>query len=176
LTLETATFFCCVEADFRAAGFGVAFLLFGTGFRDAAAFFAALILAGLRAEAFVTLARLALGRADFVLTTRFAALAEARLPDGRDVDRRKPFVRLLLMLILKRAAQLNEQPQVRAELNIALLLNQRAQVFAGVNNYLNTGKCLSRANKEKHLKVTVGYARVLYRCWRLRSLRHKAPG
>ena len=30
-----------------------------------------------------------------------AALAEARLSDGRDVDRRKPFVRLLLMLILK---------------------------------------------------------------------------
>ncbi len=143
LTLETATFFCCVGVDFRAAAFGVAFLLFGTGFRDAAAFFAGLSFAGFREEAFATLARLAFGRADFVLITRFAALAEARLPDGRDVDRRKPFVRLLLMLILKRATQPNEQPQDLAELTIALLLNQRAQVFAGVNNLSYWGKCLS---------------------------------
>src|ERR1700738_4115637 len=136
LTLETATFFCCVGADFRAAGFGVAFLLFGTGFRDVAAFFAGLIFASLRVVAFATLARLAFGRADFVLIARFAALAEARLSDGRDVDRRKPFVRLLLMLILKRAAQPNEQPQDRAEDTIGLLLNQRAQVFAGAYNSL----------------------------------------
>jgi hypothetical protein len=67
-------------------------------------------------------------------------LAEARLSDGRDVDRRKPFVRLLLMLILKRAAQLNEQPQDRAELTIDLLLNQRAQVFAGAYNSLEQPK------------------------------------
>jgi hypothetical protein len=100
LTPETATFFCCAGADFRAADLDVAFLLFGDSFRDAAAFLASLIFVGLRAEAFATLARLAFGRADFVLTTRFAALAEARLSDGRDVDRRKTFVRLLLMLNL----------------------------------------------------------------------------
>jgi hypothetical protein len=106
LTLETATFFCCVGADFRAAGLGVAFLLFGASFREAVAFLVVLIFAGLRVEALATLARLAFGRTDFVLITRFAALAEARLPDGRDVDCRKPFVRLLLMLNLKgRSAQ-----------------------------------------------------------------------
>jgi len=122
------------------ADFGVAFLLFGTGFRDAATFFAGLIFAGLREEPFATLARWAFGRADFVLIARFAALAEARLSDGRDVDRRKPFVRLLLMLILKRAAQPNEQPQDRAEDTIGLLLNQRAQVFAGAYNSLKQPK------------------------------------
>jgi hypothetical protein len=130
---------------------GVAFLLFEISFRDAAAFFAGLIFAGLRVDAFATLARLAFGRADFVLTTRFDALAEARLPDGRDVDRRKPFVRLLLMLILKRAAQPNEQPQDRAELTIALLLNQRAQVFAGINNSLEQRKMTFLSQQGKTL-------------------------
>jgi len=48
--------------------------------------------------------------ADFVLTTRFALFA-AGLTFDRDVDRLKPFVRLLLMVgNLKRLLTLGEQP------------------------------------------------------------------
>ena len=48
--------------------------------------------------------------ADFVLTARFALFA-AGLTFERDVDRLKPFVRLLLMVgNLKRLLTLGEQP------------------------------------------------------------------
>jgi hypothetical protein len=97
LTLETATFFCGVAAALRVVGLGDAFFLFDVTFWAFAAFFAGRSLEDLRVEALVALARLAFGREAFGFMTRFAAFAEARLPDGRVVDRRKPFVRLLLM-------------------------------------------------------------------------------
>ena len=69
-----------------------------------------------RAGAFAAVALLALGfEAVFALTARFAVLAEVRFAADRDVDRRKPFVRLLLILMsnLKRLLRLAEQPQDR---------------------------------------------------------------
>ena len=90
-----ATFFV---AAFRARGFAVAFLALTAGFAFAPAFFAALILVGLagfRAVAFAVTALLAFGlEGDLALTVRFA-VADFALE--RDVDRLKPFVRLLLM-------------------------------------------------------------------------------
>lgn len=114
----------------RVAGFAAAFFVLASDF-CAEAFLAGRSLAVLRTGVFAALARWAFGLEVLAFITRFAVFADARLAVERDVDRRKPFVRLLLMLILKRAAQQNEQPQDRAEDTIALLLNQRAQVFAG---------------------------------------------
>jgi len=114
LTLETASFFCGVGVALRVADLGVAFLLLSVDFRVAVAFLDALGFASLRAGAFAALARLAFGRADFVLITRFAALAEARLADGREVDRRKPFVRLLLMWISRDCSNFEQRKTVRS--------------------------------------------------------------
>lgn len=108
LTLETVSFF--VAADFRAAGFGAGLLAFAAAFGLAAAFRATAlrVAAGLAA-----VARLAFGlaAAAFVLTARFAVFAVAFFAFERVGDRRKPFVRLLLMggiskrlLTYKRAA------------------------------------------------------------------------
>ena len=60
-------------------------------------------------------ALLALGLvAGFALTVRFAVFADARFAEDREVDRRKPFVRLLLMTFnLKRLLRRSEQPQDR---------------------------------------------------------------
>ncbi len=81
----------------RGADLGVAFLVFAYDFRAAEAFFVGRVLVALRAEVFTAVARFAFGREDLALITRFEAFAEARLADRRDVGRRKPFVRLLLM-------------------------------------------------------------------------------
>ena len=105
LTLEGSTFLAAV---FRAAGLAV---VLATTFFDLAADFpfAAVFLAArtgtvLRAGDFA--ARLAFGfEADFALTTRFALFA-ADFALERDVDRLKPFVRLLLMCGNSKAAQL----------------------------------------------------------------------
>ena len=91
-TFATATFFA---AALRATGFAAAFLALTVGFALAAALFAAVTLAGLRAGAFAVTALLAFGlEGDLALTVRFA-VADFALE--RDVDRLKPFVRLLLM-------------------------------------------------------------------------------
>ena len=78
-------------------------------------------MASVRLEALAALARLALGRDDLGLTGRFADFAEARLPDERVVDRRKPFVRLLLMCEISKYRSPSEPLLDLAELNIALL-------------------------------------------------------
>ena len=100
LTLETATFFCAGAALWT-LDLGDAFLVFSATFCVLAALFTGRDIGrdfvSLRIGALAALARLALGRAVFAFIARFAVLAEARLPDGRVVDRRKAFVRLLLM-------------------------------------------------------------------------------
>jgi hypothetical protein len=105
LTLETATFFAAV---FRVAGFGAGLLalaaafgaVFGLAavFRAAAFRAAACLTVGLAAD-LAALARRAFGFAAtrFALTARFAVFAGAFFAFERVGDRRKPFVRLLLM-------------------------------------------------------------------------------
>jgi hypothetical protein len=129
LTLETATFL--VAAVLRAAGFGAGLLALAAAFGLAAAFRAAAlrVAAGLAAAA-----RLALGLAAtaFVLTARFAVFAVAFFAFERVGDRRKPFVRLLLMGgISKGCSLLTSSRWNRGQLTTAPPLNQRIQVFAG---------------------------------------------
>jgi len=95
LTLETATFLAAV---LRATGFGAAFFALTAGFGLAEVFLAARgLAAALRASGLAAVALLALGLdGDFALTARFVLFAVG-LTFERDVDRLKPFVRLLLM-------------------------------------------------------------------------------
>jgi hypothetical protein len=92
LTLETATFLAAV---LRAAGFGAGLLDLAVAFGFAAAFRAT----ALRATGLAAVARLALdlAAAGLALTARFAVFAGAFFAFERVGDRRKPFVRLLLM-------------------------------------------------------------------------------
>ena len=109
LTLEAgAAFF---GAALRAAGLGVGFLAFTADLDFAAVFLAVAVFAALRATGLAAAALRAFGlEADFVLTTRFALFA-AGLTFERDVDRLRPFVRLLLMGgNLKRLLTPGEQP------------------------------------------------------------------
>jgi hypothetical protein len=102
LTLETPTFFAA-DAPLRATGLAAAFRVlagcFGFAVFLAEPGFAAFAdFAGLRAAGLAALARFALGLvADFALTARFSVLAVALFAFERVGDRRKPFVRLLLM-------------------------------------------------------------------------------
>lgn len=99
LTLETAVFFAVV---FFAAAFGAVFLLLvtrltGADFLTGRLLAVPFLVAGLAA----VVARLAFGfEAVFALTARFAVFPAARFAEDRAVDRRKPFVRLLLILRL----------------------------------------------------------------------------
>jgi hypothetical protein len=110
LTLETATFFAAVLR----AVFGAGLRAFAAGFVLAAGLAADFRAVALRAAAgFAAAARLAFGlaAARFALTTRFAVFAEAFFAFERVGDRRKPFVRLLLMGgISKGCSLLSEQP------------------------------------------------------------------
>jgi hypothetical protein len=95
LTLETATFFDAL----RVGDFDTDFLFFEACF--VAAFFAGLAFAGFRAGVFAALARLALGlAAALAFTARFAVFFDAARAVDLGVDRRKPFVRLLLMCVI----------------------------------------------------------------------------
>jgi len=106
LTARTAASFCVfltrVSTFFgvalRASGLGAAFLAFTAGRAFAAAFFAGRVLtAVLRAGGLADVARLAFALAEaLALTTRFALFAVG-FAFERDVDRLRPFVRLLLM-------------------------------------------------------------------------------
>ena len=102
-TFEADTFFV---AALRARGFGAAFRAFTVGLAFTAAFFAARSLTGFRADALAVAALFAFGLdGDFAFTARFAVFA-AGLAFERDVDRLKPFVRLLLMCGSQKAAHL----------------------------------------------------------------------
>ena len=96
MTLETgAAFF---GAALRAAGLAAGFLALTADLDFAAVFLAAAVFNALRATGLAAAALRAFGlEADFVLTTRFALFA-AGLTFERDVDRLRPFVRLLLMV------------------------------------------------------------------------------
>lgn len=101
MTLETAAFFGAVF-------FGAAFL---TGLEAAFLPLLVYLLEAVflvdrafgeifRAGPFAAVARFALGlEAGFAFTARFAVLADARFAADRVVDRRKPFVRLLLISV-----------------------------------------------------------------------------
>lgn len=108
LTLVTASFLDCFGGALRLAAFATAlatgFLLL-TALEDVD-FLTVLSFAGLRAADFAALARLALGFEVFAFTERFAVLAAARLPVERAVDRRRPFVRLLLMCGISKGCSL----------------------------------------------------------------------
>ncbi|HEV8430764.1 MAG TPA: hypothetical protein VGQ41_22875, partial [Pyrinomonadaceae bacterium] len=87
----------------RATTFGAAFLAFVAGLDFVAAFLAALGLAAFLVDGLAPVALLALGLdGDFALTARFALFAGFAFE--RDVDRLKPFVRLLLMCGSQKAA------------------------------------------------------------------------
>ena len=165
LTLETATFLAAVfAAALRAAGFGAGLLAFAaafglaTAFRAAALRAAALVTAGLAAAA-----RLALGfaAARFALTTRFAVFAAAFFAFERVGDRRKPFVRLLLMGgISKGCSPLSKQPLESPAAYHRLAPKSTNTSICGcftVSNSDHFDKC---ANKEKHLMHIVGYVTV----------------
>lgn len=96
LTLGAVTF---LAAALRASGLDVAFLALTEALGLAAVFFAARAFAGFRVGALAVTARLAFGfDGALALTARFfVVFAEAVLTFERDVDRLKPFVRLLLM-------------------------------------------------------------------------------
>jgi hypothetical protein len=126
LTLETATFLSAAlrATGFRAltAGFGLAELFLAA--RDLAA--------ALRASGLAAVALWALGLdGDFALTARFVLFA-VDFAFERDVDRLKPFVRLLLMCgISKGCSPLASSRGIAAQLTTGRTLNQRRQVFAG---------------------------------------------
>jgi hypothetical protein len=136
LTLETSAFFLVVAflAAGLAAGLGATFLPFVARL-VATSFLAVLAFAGaLRAAGLAAAALLAFGlEAGLALTARFAVFAEARFAEVRAVDRRKPFVRLLLILrlISKGCSVILSSHWIAAQLNTASRLNQLAQPFAG---------------------------------------------
>ena len=101
MTLDTVVF---LDVVFLVADFGVGFLLFAARLGGAAFFagraFAVAFRAVFRAGAFATVALLALGfEAVFALTARFAAFDDVRFAAVLAVDLRKPFERLLLILV-----------------------------------------------------------------------------
>jgi len=115
----------------RATGFGVAFFVLGASLGFAADFFAAVTFAGLRATGFAAPTRLAFGldaAAGAALTPRFAVFAAGRFAFERVGDRRKPFVRLLLMGgISKTLLTMREQPpeSPRSLPQLGPLINER---------------------------------------------------
>jgi hypothetical protein len=128
LTLDTAaTFFAA--AALRATGF----LALTAGFGLAEDFLAARgFAAALRASGLAAVALVALGLdGDFALTARFVLFAVG-FAFERDVDRLKPFVRLLLMGgISKGCSPLASSRGIVRQLTTGTPLNQRRQVFAG---------------------------------------------
>ena len=103
LTLDTAAVF--LGAVLRATVFEAAFLVLATGLDFAVTFLAAVSLAAFLPDDLAAVALWALGLdGDFALTARFALFAGFAFE--RDVDRLKPFVRLLLMCGSQKAAHL----------------------------------------------------------------------
>jgi len=152
----------------------VAFFVFAVTFDLVAVFLAAVALTALRAAVLAAVARLAealagLEPAGFALTealtealtARFAVFAGDLFAFERVGDRRKPFVRLLLMggiskgcLLLSKQplespAAYHSFPSKSTNASICGCFNLRKRVLFD--------KC---ANKEKHLKVSVGYVKV----------------
>jgi len=160
LTLETVGFLAAV---FRTAGFGAGRRVLVFTFGLAAGLRATALRAALAATGLAAAARLAfaLTAEAFALTARFAVFAGAFFAFERVGDRRKPFVRLLLMGgISKGCSRIASSRRSRAQLTIGLPLNQRTQVFAGALSSFGKVHFDKRANKEKHLMHIVGYVKV----------------
>jgi hypothetical protein len=158
LTLDTATFL----AAFLGAGLGAAFLALTTRFAAAAFLVGFAFVAVFRVTAFGALAAVArfalILVAGFALTVRFVVFAEVRFALDRAVDLRKPFVRLLLILLQSQKGCSNTLSSHRnvAELTTASPLNQLAQLLAVAlrcHNGAHFG--LKSINIEKHLMVIV---------------------
>jgi hypothetical protein len=173
LTLDTAATFLAAAA-LRATGF----LALTAGFGLAEVFLAARDLpAALRASGLAAVALVALGLdGDFALTARFVLFAVC-FAFERDVDRLKPFVRLLLMCgNLKRLLTPGEQPW-----------NCPAAYHRHTSKSTETSICGcfidpelgpisdTSVNKEKHLMVIVGYVKVHFGLRRLNPPRQTAP-
>jgi hypothetical protein len=127
-------------------------------FRATALRAAALVTVGLAADA-----RFAFGlaAAGFVLTARFAVFAAAFFAFERVGDRRKPFVRLLLMgWNLKRLLTINEQPLESRAAYHSLGPKSTNTSICGCFKPISTVHLDKRANKEKHLMHIVGYVKV----------------
>jgi hypothetical protein len=113
LTLETAGAFFA-GAVFLASDLGGAFFplaieraavfFAGRSFKGFLAFAGFACFAGFREAVFAAVARFALGFAAFAFTGRFAVFADRPRLADRDEDRRRPFVRLLLICRLLMAA------------------------------------------------------------------------
>src|SRR6185369_578214 len=176
LTLETGAAFFGV--GLRAAGLGAAFFAL-TADLDllAALFLVAADFTALRATGLAAAALRAFGlEAGFVLTARFALFA-AGLTFERDVDRLRPFVRLLLMggnlkRLLTRASSPWNWPAAYHRHTSRSTNTTICGCFTTENPGHGFDKC---ANKEKHLMVIVGYVKVLFGLWRLNPPRQSAP-
>src|SRR6185503_3206034 len=122
LTLETVGFLAAV---FRTAGFGAGRRVLVFTFGLAAGLRATALRAALAATGLAAAARLAfaLTAEAFALTARFAVFAGAFFAFERVGDRRKPFVRLLLMGgISKGCSRIASSRRSRAQLTIGLPL------------------------------------------------------
>ncbi len=154
LTLDTAaTFF---GAAFRATAFGAAFFALAASFDFDDAFLAAAGFAAFLVVSLVAVARWALGlEGDFALTARFALFAGFAF--DRDVDRLKPFVRLLLMCGSQKAAHLKraavESPGAYHRWASKSTETSICGCFTNRKSRRNFVKC---TNREKHLMVIVG--------------------
>jgi hypothetical protein len=166
LTLETAATFLAAVV-LRAAGFGAGLLALAVAALARFGFAAALRATVLRAAGFAAVARLAFSLADglaaagFALTARFAVFAGAFFAFERVGDRRKPFVRLLLMgWNLKRLLTINEQPLESRAAYHSLGPKSTNTSICGCFKPISTVHLDKRANKEKHLMHIVGYVKV----------------
>jgi hypothetical protein len=102
-----------------------------------------------------------LAAAGFALTARFTVFAAGRFAFERVGDRRKPFVRLLLMgRNLKRLLTLSEQPPESPAAYHSLAPKSTNTSSCGCFNLKKLNLFLKCTNKEKHLKVIVGYVKV----------------
>ena len=156
LTLETVSFLAAV---LRAAGFGAGLLALAEAFGLAAAFRAT----ALRAAGLAAAARLAFGfvATGLALAARFAVFAVAFFAFERVGDRRKPFVRLLLMgWNLKRLLTINEQPLESRAAYHSLRPKSTNTSICGCFKTVNTVHLDKCTNKEKHLLHIVGYVKV----------------
>jgi hypothetical protein len=170
LTLGTSGFFA---ADaLRATAFGAAFFALTGAFGLVAVFLAPLVFdtafaAALRAAGLAAVARLAVAltadfaAAGFALTARFAVFAAGRFAFERVGDRRKPFVRLLLMGgISKGCSPLSEQPLESPAAYHSFAPKSTNTSICGCFNLQKPSLFTKYTNKEKHLKVIVGYVKV----------------
>ena len=157
MTLEATTFLAPV---LRADSFGAGLRAFAVDLGLAAAFRATAFRA---AAGLAALARLALGFAAtrFALTARFAVFAAAFFAFERVGDRRKPFVRLLLMVgISKGCSPCSEQPLESPALYHSLGPKSTNTSICGCFKVTSAVQFDKHTNKEKHLIHIVGYVKV----------------